>query len=204
MPNLYVRPVAVLLAAACCCFRLRGSSSRQKPADDISPTIQVEVNLVNLLASVRDKHGALISNLSKDDFTLTEDGQPQEIKYFTRETDLPLTIGLLVDVSGSQRNLIEIEREAAYQFFSQVLRKKDMAFLISFGAEAELLQDFTSSPRLLQAGLDRLRENSGSRRPASRTGADGRRNRAERCSTTPCTWRRPTGWRTKWAAKPWC
>jgi len=136
-------------------------SQQQKPADDVSPTIQVEVNLVSILASVRDKHGALISNLTKDDFNLTEDGQQQTIKYFAKETDLPLTIGLLIDVSASQRNLIDIEREAAYQFFSQVLRKKDMAFLISFGEEAELLQDFTSSPRLLQAGLEHLRVNSG-------------------------------------------
>jgi len=134
---------------------------QQKTADDISPTIQVEVNLVNILASVRDKHGALIANLSKDDFTLSEDGQPQQIKYFARESDLPLTIGLLVDVSASQASLIDIERNAAYQFFSQVLRKKDMAFLISFGEDAELLQDFTSSPRLLQAGLEHLKVNSG-------------------------------------------
>jgi len=133
----------------------------QKPADDIAPTIQVEVNLVNILAAVRDRHGALIGNLSKDDFALTEDGQPQTIKYFARETDLPLTIGLLVDVSASQANLIEIERQAAYQFFSQVLRKKDMAFLISFGEDSELLQDFTNSARLLQKGLDGLRVNSG-------------------------------------------
>jgi VWFA-related protein len=134
---------------------------QQKAADDITPTIQVEVNLVNILASVRDKHGALIANLSKDDFTLSEDGQTQQIKYFARESDLPLTIGLLVDVSASQASLIDIERQAAYQFFSQVLRKKDMAFLISFGEDAELLQDFTSSPRLLQAGLEHLKVNSG-------------------------------------------
>jgi VWFA-related protein len=120
----------------------------------------VEVNLVNLLCSVRDKHGAWITNLTKDDFTIAEDGRTQEIKYFTRETDLPLTIGLLVDVSGSQRNLIDIERRAASAFFSAVLHKKDMAFLISFGSETELLQDFTGSPRLLQAGLEQLRENS--------------------------------------------
>ena len=88
----------------------------------------------------------MIPNLEKEDFTVLEDGKPQTIKYFTRETDLPLTIGLLVDVSGSQRNLIEIERSAASQFFSQVLRKKDEAFLISFGEEAELLQDYTGSP----------------------------------------------------------
>ena len=132
----------------------------QKPPDDLPPAITVDVSVVNILATVRDKKGGLISNLSKDDFTVTEDGKPQAIKYFARETDLPLTIGLLVDVSRSQENLIDIERQAAYQFFSQVLRKKDMAFLISFGAEAELLQDYTSSPRLLQAGLDRLRVNS--------------------------------------------
>ena len=117
--------------------------------------------MVNVLASVRDKRGALIPNLEKKDFTILEDGKPQTIKYFTKETDLPLTIGLLVDVSGSQRNLIDIERSAASQFFAQVLRKKDMAFLISFGEESELLQDYTNSPRLLTEGLGQLRPSSG-------------------------------------------
>ena len=161
MRDLFVRPAAVLLAVMVLVPGARPQQQEQKPTDDISPTIQVEVNLVSLLSTVRDKHNALISNLTKDDFTLTEDGQTQTIKYFTRETDLPLTIGLLVDVSASQRNLIDIERDAAYQFFSQVLRKKDLAFLISFGEDAELLQDFTSSPRLLQSGLGQLRVNSG-------------------------------------------
>ncbi len=133
-----------------------------KPADqDLPAPIKVDVDVVNILASVRDKHGALVPNLEKKDFTILEDGKPQEIKYFTKETDLPLTIGLLVDVSGSQRNLIEIERNAASQFFSQVLRKKDEAFLISFGEDAELLQDYTGSPRLLSDGLSQLRVNSG-------------------------------------------
>src|SRR5450759_174891 len=117
-------------------------------AQDQMPTIKVDVDVVNILTSVRDKRGALIPSLQKEDFTILEDGKAQPIKYFTRETDLPLTIGLLVDVSGSQRNLVDIERQAAYQFFSQVLRKKDMAFLISFGEECELLQDFTGSARL--------------------------------------------------------
>jgi VWFA-related protein len=121
------------------------------------PTIRVDVELVNVLFSVRDKKGALIPNLTEDDFTIFEDGKQQEVRSFTRESDLPLTIGLLVDVSVSQENLIEIEKRAAYQFFSKVLRPKDMAFLISFGAEAELLQDLTNSPRLLENGLDGLR-----------------------------------------------
>ena len=105
-------------------------------AQDQTPTLKVDVDVVSILATVRDKKNALIPNLQKDDFTVLEDGKPQTIKYFTKETDLPLTIGLLVDVSGSQDNLIDIERRAATQFFTQVLRKKDEAFLISFGEES--------------------------------------------------------------------
>ena len=135
--------------------------AQDKPAEDLPPSITVDVSLVNILASVRDHHGGLIGNLTKDDFTVLEDGKPQTIKYFTRETDLPMTIGMLVDVSASQRNLIEIERRAAHEFFSQVLRKKDEAFLISFGEESELLQDYTNSPRLLQKALEELRVSSG-------------------------------------------
>lgn len=140
---------------------LAQSPQQTKPDPDAPPTIKVDVNLVNILASVRDKRGGLVPNLEKSDFTIYEDGKVQEIKNFTKETDLPLTIGLLVDVSGSQRNLIDIERNAASEFFSQVLRKKDEAFLISFGEEAELLQDYTGSPRLLTEGLKQLRVSSG-------------------------------------------
>ena len=121
------------------------------------PVIKLDVNLVNVLCSVRNKGGGLVGNLEKRDFTILEDGKEQEIKYFTRETDLPLTIGLLVDTSKSQERLMDIERRAAYEFFSKVLRKKDLAFLIQFGAEAELLQDETNSPKLLQDGLNQLR-----------------------------------------------
>ena len=132
-----------------------------RPAEDAPATIKVDVDIVNILASVRDKKGALVPNLEKNDFTVFEDGKQQDIKYFTKETDLPLTIGLLIDVSASQRNLIEIERNAASQFFAKVLRKKDEAFLISFGEEAELLQDYTGSPQLLTRGLGDLRVSSG-------------------------------------------
>ena len=147
-------------AALCASLLVLPLLSQQKPAEDIPPPISVDVNVVNILASVRDRHNALVANLTKDNFTLFEDGRQQTIKYFTKETDLPLTIGLLVDVSGSQANLIQIEREAASQFFSSVLHKKDEAFLISFGEEAELLQDYTQSPRLLTEGLNRLHVNS--------------------------------------------
>ncbi len=127
---------------------------------ELPPPIKVEVDVVNILCSVRDKKGGLRADLTQDDFTVLEDGKPQTIKYFSRETDLPLTLGLLVDVSRSQENLLEVERSAAVRFFSAVLRKKDMAFLISFGAEAELMQDYTSSIPLLRAALEKLRINA--------------------------------------------
>jgi VWFA-related protein len=129
----------------------------QRPVEDAPATIKVDVNVVNILASVRDKKGTLMPHLEKQDFNILEDGKPQTIKYFTRETDLPLTIGMLVDTSGSQVNLIGIERNAASQFFSQVLGKKDEAFLLMFGEESELLQDYTNSIRLLNEGLNQLR-----------------------------------------------
>jgi VWFA-related protein len=130
------------------------------PEPDTAPTIKVDVDVVNILASVRNKKGGLVSTLTRDDFSLEEDGKPQTIKYFARETELPVTIGLLVDVSRSQERLIEIEKDAATQFFNQVLRKSDLAFLISFGEEVELLQDYTASPRLLKSGLEGLRVNA--------------------------------------------
>ena len=145
-----MRAVSTILAV--------GLALAQQPQD--LPTIKVEVNIVNLLCSVRDNRNALVGSLGKDDFLVSEEGKPQEIRYFERETDLPLTIGLLVDVSGSQRNLIPAERRAGEAFFSSVLRKKDMAFLISFGAEAELLQDYTDSVVLLRDGLDQLKLNA--------------------------------------------
>jgi VWFA-related protein len=142
--------------------------------DAASDTIKVDVDLVNVLASVRDKHGAFVNNLSKDDFQLFEDGKQQTIKYFSKETDLPLTIGMLVDVSASQGNLIDIERNAASQFFNQVIKKKDQAFVISFGADSELLQDLTNSPRLLQRALNDLKLNAGFQglHPSTVPGAD--------------------------------
>jgi VWFA-related protein len=119
--------------------------------------IKVDVSIVNILCSVHNKGNGLVGNLEKKDFQIFEDGKPQEIKYFTREVDLPLTIGLLVDTSKSQERLMEPERRAASEFFTKVLRKKDLAFLMQFGAEAELLQDSTNSSRLLQDALRQLR-----------------------------------------------
>jgi VWFA-related protein len=136
-------------------------------------TYSVEVKVVNVLTTVRDKHGKIINNLSQDDFVLDEDGRQQSIKYFSRETDLPLTLGLLVDTSLSQRRVLDQERSASGSFVDKVLREdKDKAFLIHFDREVELLQDLTSSRQKLQDGL-RLLQMSAPDQDRSSGGSSG-------------------------------
>ena len=119
--------------------------------------ISVDVSVVNMLASVRDKHGKLVENLTKDDFVLQQDGHPQTIKYFAQESNLPLILGLLVDTSMSQRRLLDRERSASRTFVDHVLREdRDKAFLIHFDREVELLQDLTPSRQKLEAALDQV------------------------------------------------
>ncbi len=115
------------------------------------------VDVVSLLATVRDGQGRLVNDLTKDDFVLKEDGQLQTIRYFERQADLPLTVGLLVDTSLSQGRILEQERSAGSEFFSRVVdESKDQAFVVSFDFEVELLQDLTSSKALLQRALQDL------------------------------------------------
>lgn len=131
------------------------------PAEE-TPTISVDVDVVSIYFSVRNKLGGLVADLDKSAFAVLEDERPQTVKYFSRQTDLPLTIGLLVDTSVSQGALIEQERMASSQFFSQMLRvTKDQAFLISFDVNVDMLQDLTDSARLLRAGLEKLQVNAG-------------------------------------------
>jgi VWFA-related protein len=129
------------------------TSSLPGTSDPSRPKFSAEVKVVSLLASVRDKHGQIINNLSKDDFSLEEDGHPQSIKYFSRDTDLPLKMGLLVDTSMSTLKALSDERSASSTFLDQVVREdKDSAFVIHFDRQVELLQDLTSSkPKLASA-----------------------------------------------------
>src|SRR5258708_1324098 len=122
-----------------------------------TPDISVNVKLVTALVTVRDHHDHFVQNLTKDDFTIEEDGRPQTIKHFSQETDIPLTLGLLVDTSLSQRRVLGQERGASQSFIEQVLREdKDTAFLIHFDHEVELLQDLTSSRQKLSTALGLL------------------------------------------------
>jgi len=105
-------------------------------------TFSTGVNVVNVLVTVRDKQGQLVKGLSQADFTLEEDGRVQSIRYFSPQAGQPLTIGLLVDVSGSQRTVLAEQRRASAQFFDQVLRgQQDKSFVVSFDSKVELLQD---------------------------------------------------------------
>ncbi len=120
-------------------------------------TFSTDVKVVNVLATVRDKDKKIVSDLTKDDFDLTEEGRPQPIKYFSRETDLPLTLGLLVDTSLSQRQVLGEERDASRRFVEKVLREdRDQTFLIHFDHDTELLQDLTSSRSKLERALNDL------------------------------------------------
>jgi VWFA-related protein len=120
-------------------------------------TLSVDVKVVTLPVTVRDKHGQIVRNLTKDDFLLEEDGHPQTIRYFAKEANLPLTLGLLVDTSMRQRNVLDQERTASESFLDQMLTAaKDQAFIIHFDREVELLQDLTSSRDKLQTALRSL------------------------------------------------
>jgi VWFA-related protein len=119
-----------------------------------APKVSVEVKAVTVYATVRDKHGHIVTNLDKGDFALKDDGQPQSIEYFARESDLPLKLGLLVDTSLSQRNVLDQERSASYSFLDHMLHEdKDRAFVIHFDREVELLQDLTASREKLREAL---------------------------------------------------
>src|SRR6202795_3399829 len=148
-------PVACALIAALVALPGLGPSIR---AQDAAATIAVDVKVVTLPVTVRDKHGAIVKDLTKDDFTLQEDGRPQAIKYFSLDSNLPLTLGLLVDTSMSQREVLDQERSASHSFLDQMLaQEKDKAFLLHFDHEVELLQDLTHNREKLQSALDLLR-----------------------------------------------
>jgi VWFA-related protein len=128
----------------------------QQPAT----TLKVNVNLVSNYFSVRDKHNGLVSTLTKNDCTISEDKVPQKIKNWSAETDQPLTLGILLDTSGSQQNVLPLEQETGSAFLHRVLRSKDEAFLVSFDVDVDLLQDFTSSASELSRAMNKAQINT--------------------------------------------
>src|SRR5437870_5742169 len=122
--------------------------------------IRVGVSLVNLYATVRDKHKRIISDLTQDDFRIYEDSQAQKVAFFSHETSLPITLGLLIDTSGSEQRMLPAEQEAASRFLARVLRKGDLAMVVSFDLDVDLLSDFTSDLTQLESAIHRARINA--------------------------------------------
>ncbi|MGH9776609.1 MAG: VWA domain-containing protein [Candidatus Acidiferrales bacterium] len=140
--------------------RLRGQSDAQSGQSGATPQaqggpIRVSSSLVNLFATVRDAHHAIVGNLTQDDFKLFEDGQEQKIAFFENETKLPITLGILVDTSGSQSDVLLAEQNAASRFVNQVMRKKDEAMVMSFDSDVDLLADWTDDKDILERAIRR-------------------------------------------------
>jgi VWFA-related protein len=122
--------------------------------------IRVQVNLVNLFATVRDKHKAIVTDLTQNDFKVYEDNVEQKIAFFQKESDLPITLGILIDTSGSEQATLPAEQQAAEQFLRRVLRKGDLAMVISFDLDEDLLADFTDQQRILDDAIERAKINA--------------------------------------------
>jgi len=183
-PALFFRCIPAMLkyfAVLLALVNLATPLAAQK-AEDTVTTIKKDVNVVNVLATVRNKQGQIVTTLTKEDFALEVDGKPQTIRYFARVTDTPLTLGLLVDTSYSQRRLLEKERTASYTFLNDLLNEsRDKAFVMHFDFEIELLQDLTSSRPKLQSALQKIEvaeprqvQTSGSPDPDPGQGGGGR------------------------------
>jgi VWFA-related protein len=138
------------------------AQDQQAPSDqDSLQTFKSQVKVVNIFFNVKDKHGMLISNLTKDDFQVNEDGKPQNVKYFSAESNQPLTLGIMIDTSASQTRVLPLEQEACAEFLHEVLREKDLAFVINFDVDVDLDQDFTNNVRELSRSLNKMQINAG-------------------------------------------
>ena len=134
--------------------------AQQEQKNPDATTLNVNVNLVDVYFSARDNHG-FITSLHKDDCSIYEDKVLQKTKNFTQEKNLPLTIGILLDTSGSQIHVLPLEQQSGAEFLKDVLTPKDEAFLISFDINVNLLSDYTNSPREIKRSIDSAEINTG-------------------------------------------
>src|SRR5580658_9200066 len=168
-------PLQVAVIAAALAFVPAQGWTQLAPSPDASPvstapppaadetsmaTFKVNVNLVDMFFTVKDKNNELVPHLTKSDCTVLEDKVPQTLKNFVAETDQPLTLGILLDTSGSQERVLPLEQDAGSQFLDRVLRKKDEAFLVSFDVNVDLLQDFTNNAHELAHAMNKAQINT--------------------------------------------
>lgn len=142
-------------------FQIVPPAAAQSTRPMSGPTVKVTTEVVNVYAVVRTKHGRLVPDLNKSDFEIKEDNIPQKITYFTRETNTPLTLAIMIDTSPSQERVLYTEQREAKAFLSQVLRPKDLVCVIHFDLDVELLQDFTNEQSLLDKAIDETVINGG-------------------------------------------
>jgi VWFA-related protein len=137
-------------------------SNAQSPPQQQGPQgpLQVETKVVNVFATVRNKQHGIVNDLTKDDFKITEDGVDQKVEFFSREVNMPITLGLLIDTSASMDRMIDAEQDAASRFLREVMRPKDEAMVITFDFDVDLLADFTQDTSVLSSAIRRARVNS--------------------------------------------
>jgi VWFA-related protein len=141
----------------------KSSEPQEAPQQQLPPqspqTLQVQTTVVNVFTTVRDRHNGIVGDLTKDDFKVFEDGVEQKVSYFTKEVDLPLSLALLMDTSGSMQQILSAEKDAASRFVQEVMRKKDEALVMSFDTDVNLLADFTEDPPVLDRAIRRAEIN---------------------------------------------
>src|SRR5215813_3035999 len=146
-----MKPVVALILLSVVCFGITASAVSQD-----QDTLKVSVDLVNVPFTVTDRHGRFVSGLTAKDFAVEEDGRRQEIRNFSRENELPLTMALLIDTSPSVRPVFDEEKVTAKAFLESIMRAKDLALVIGFEKHVTLLQDYTESVRSLKRAVDEL------------------------------------------------
>jgi VWFA-related protein len=141
------------------CFMALTLAVPALPQGQTPPVIKTEVNLVNLFATVRDKNKRIVTDLKQEDFKIFEDGKEEKIAFFSKEVSLPITLGLLLDTSGSEQYMLGAIQDAGSRFLHRVLRKGDEAMIISFDSDVDLLADFTEDRTILDRAISKARVN---------------------------------------------
>jgi VWFA-related protein len=138
----------------------QSQSQQQQQLPEAPQTLKVQTNLVNVFVTARDKHNGIISDLTKDNFKISEDGQEQKVAYFAEEKNMPLSLGILIDTSGSMQNILGAEQDTASRFVHETMRKRDEAMIVSFDFDLNLLADFTEDTSVLESAIRRTRINA--------------------------------------------
>jgi VWFA-related protein len=176
-----MRTLLTLYAAVLALGLSASAQQAATPSARAKSDLSVEAKLVIVPAVVRDKHNALVPTLKQGDFVLQVDGKAQTVRYFDHESDVPLTLGLLVDTSMSQRTVLDAERTASSAFLDKMLApNRDKAFIVQFARQVELLQDVTDSKPKLQAALKLLDTSSPSFSPSANGDGNDTNDRGSR------------------------